>query len=182
VKVAEVTTERLLLRGFREEDTDAWAEICADEEVMRSAGLEHGLTAPESYRDMLFWLGHWGLKGFGHWALEERATGELIGRTGLYHPPDWPGVEVGWTVARPRWGEGFAPEAGAASLRWAFGELGLEHVISLIADGNRRSQRVAEKLGMGLEGRVTVRGHELRMYGTDAAPAGRGPARSRVST
>jgi RimJ/RimL family protein N-acetyltransferase len=170
VTIPEVTTERLLLRGFREEDIGPWAEICADDEVMQAVGRDGGVPMWEAYRELISWLGHWALHGFGHWAIEERATGRLLGRGGLYYPPDWPGIEVGWTVARPRWGEGFAPEAGAASLRWAFDELGVDHVISLIADGNVRSQRVAEKLGMELEGRVQVRGHDLRMYGIDGPP------------
>ena len=68
--------------------------------------------------------GHWALKGFGHWALEERASGALIGNAGLFFPPDWPALEIGWTVARPRWGEGFAGEAGRAAGGWAQAELG----------------------------------------------------------
>ena len=48
---------------------------------------------------MALMAGHWALKGFGHWVLEERDSGELVGRAGLYYPPDWPELEVGWTVA-----------------------------------------------------------------------------------
>jgi RimJ/RimL family protein N-acetyltransferase len=170
VNIPEVTTERLLLRGFREEDFEPWAAIAADDEVMRAVGRENGLEPWEAYNEVFSTLGHWAVKGYGLWALEERATGELVGRAGLYYPPDWPEIEVGWRIARPRWGEGFAPEAGAAALRWAFDDLGVDHVVSLIADANTRSQRVAEKLGMDLESRHFARGEDMRVYGTAERP------------
>ena len=160
-------TERLLLRGWRDEDTEAWAELCADDEVMRALGRERGLPPGDAWREMATLAGHWALKGFGHWVLELRTSGALVGRAGLYHPPDWPGLELGWTVARPHWGNGYAGEAARAGIGWARAELGADHLISLIADDNHRSVRVAEKLGMRPEGRATVRGHDLRMFGMD---------------
>ena len=74
---------------------------------------------------------------------------------------------MGWTVARPQWGNGYAGEAARATMDWARAELGADHLISLIEDANRRSQRVAEKLGMEQEGRAQVRELDLRVYGID---------------
>ena len=125
------------------------------------------MTPLEAWRDMAIMAGHWALKGFGHWALEERDSGELVGRAGLYLPPDWPEVEVGWTVARPHWGKGYAPEAARAACEWGRRELALDHVISLIHPSNARSIRVAQKLGEQPEGRLNVRGFDLLVYGAD---------------
>jgi RimJ/RimL family protein N-acetyltransferase len=168
--VPELRTERLLMRGLRDEDTASWCELYADDELMRSLGREGGLSAGDAWRELAIFAGHWALKGFGHWALELRETGEFVGRAGLLHPPEWPDLEVGWTVARAHWGQGLAGEAGRAAMAWARDELGARHVISLIGDRNRRSERVALKLGMTLEGRARVRGYDLRVFGRDLPP------------
>ncbi len=118
---------------------------------------------------MAYFVGHWELRGCGNWALVEQDTGELVGRAGLYYPEAWPGLEVGWLVGRRHWGRGFAPEAGRAAMEWARTALGADHVISLIEDQNARSQRVAEKLGMSVEGRTRIvnRQFEVRIFGTE---------------
>jgi ribosomal-protein-alanine N-acetyltransferase len=90
--------------------------------------------------------------GFGLWAVEVRSSGELAGFTGLAVPPFeahfMPAVEVGWRLARPAWGHGYATEAARAALEFGFGEAGLGEVVSLTTAGNRRSRAVMERLGM----------------------------------
>jgi RimJ/RimL family protein N-acetyltransferase len=177
-EVPELRTERLLLRDWREDDFDAWAALCADAEVMGWIGQPDGLDARGAWRDMAMWAGHWKLRGFGHWLLEERDSGELVGRAGLYYPAGFPGIEVGWTVARPHWGKGYATEAARVACGWAHDELGLRHIISLIDPANSRSVRVAEKLGETVEGEFQWAGHDLLVYGSDLplAAAGTGGA------
>jgi RimJ/RimL family protein N-acetyltransferase len=177
-EIPELRTERLLLRAFRFEDHSRWAEIMRDERIGAGLGKPSGLTPHEAWVDMSVLMGHWLLRGYGHWALEELESGELVGRVGLYYPPDWPGLEVGWTVARDHWGKGYAPEAGREACRWAHAELGADHIHSLIHPGNENSIRVAEKLGETLQGHHQTRGFDLLVYGCDLPlrPAGTGGA------
>jgi RimJ/RimL family protein N-acetyltransferase len=163
VASAELETERLLLRQFREADLDDWARITSDEVVMRYVGGS-ALSREEAWRSLGYVLGHWHIRGFGLWAAEEKATGRLVGRIGLYQPEGWPGLEVGWLVDRARWGEGLASEGGAASLAHAFEALGAERVISVIEPPNAASIRVAEKLGERFCERRQLQGRLVSIY------------------
>jgi RimJ/RimL family protein N-acetyltransferase len=122
------------------------------------------LSRIDAWRSLAAVLGHWQLRGYGLWAVEERATGAFVGRIGCYFPVGWPGFEVGWTLRRSSWGKGYATEGARVAMRYAFEELGQQQVISLIQPGNLRSRRVAERLGESLEGRTEVNGEAL-VYG-----------------
>jgi RimJ/RimL family protein N-acetyltransferase len=148
---------RLSLRMFRESDLDAYASMCADPEVMRFLGDGHTLTRPEAWRNIALVLGHWQLRGFGLWAVEERATGLLVGRVGCWRPEGWPGLEIG-----------YATEAALASLNYAFHRLKHSHVISLIHPDNGPSIAVALRLGMRMEGYTQVMDHSVLIYGIDS--------------
>ena len=167
-----VDTERLHLRMFREGDLDAYARMCADPDVMRYIGEGKPLTRGEAWRSMAGILGHWQLRGYGLWAVEERATGALVGRIGHICPEGWPGFELGWMLDRAAWGKGYATEGARRALEYAFNELGRPHVISLIRPGNVASIRVAERLGETLEGRLRLYGDEALVYGI-ARPSSR---------
>ena len=158
-------TERLRLRGFRNDDLDTYAAICADPEVMQYIGTGATLNRTDTWRSMANILGHWQLLGYGMFAIESKATGELMGRAGFLDPPGWPGFEVGWLLGRSHWGHGYALEAAIASRDYAFASLGREKIISLIRPGNTRSVRVAERLGEKLVGEVEVLGSKALIYG-----------------
>jgi RimJ/RimL family protein N-acetyltransferase len=160
-------TERLLLRQFRDADIDAYAAMLADPEVMRHIGEGKPLTRDDAWRNMAMVAGHWSLRGYGMWAVEERSSGTLVGRVGLYYPEGWPGQEVGWALARPYWGKGYAFEAARASLAHAFEALHWPRAISLIDPANARSIRLAERLGERLEGELPVRGWNTLCYAID---------------
>jgi RimJ/RimL family protein N-acetyltransferase len=162
-------TARLILRMFREEDLDAYAAMCADQEVMRYLGDGKALTRSEAWRQMALILGHWRLRGFGLWAVEERGTGMLLGRIGFFEPEGWPGFELGWMLRRASWGKGYATEGARRALAHAFTAMERDHLISLIRPANRASIRVAERLGETLEGRTDLYGQEVLVYGVARA-------------
>ncbi len=147
-----LVTDRLVLRPFREEDLDDYAEVLAAPEVRRSLHLVGAGSRAEAWSGMAAWLGQWELRGYGQWALEERSSGRCIGRAGLNLPerPDWPGLEVGWVLHPAYWHLGYATEAGARSVTFAFGELHAEQVFSVILPENERSVAVARRLGFRL--------------------------------
>ncbi|WP_165244125.1 GNAT family N-acetyltransferase [Paludisphaera soli] len=157
-------TERLILRQFRDSDLDAYAEMTSDPEVMHYLG-SGPMNRAEAWRNMATILGHWTLRGFGIWAVEERDGGALIGRVGCWRPEGWPGLEIGWMLRRASWGRGFATEAAKASLDFAFDRLGERHAISMIHGDNQPSVRVARRLGMRLEGRTEVFDIPVAVYG-----------------
>jgi RimJ/RimL family protein N-acetyltransferase len=166
IDVPTLRTERLRLRAFRKSDTDDYAALNADPEVMRyfSSGV---WDRDRSFRHMTFLVGHWQLLGTGMWAVEERATGAFVGMIGFAEPEGWPGFELAWRLARRFWGHGYATEGARAALEHAFTVWKRNRVISLIREENSASIRVAERLGERLQGRTDLNGQERLCYGTD---------------
>jgi len=152
---------------WREEtDFEPFAKMCADEKVMRFLGGK-ALDRLEAWRNMAFHIGHWELRGFGHWAVQEKSSGQFIGRLGFLNPVGWPAFEIGWTLSPQVWGKGYATEGARRALEYAFNELDKPHVISLIHPDNKNSIRVAERLGEKLEGKTELFGNDLLIYGID---------------
>lgn len=157
-------TERLRLRMLRESDFDAYAEMCADAEVMRHIGDGKPLERPMAWRNMATMLGHWTLRGYGIYGVEEQATGAFVGRIGFWNPEGWPGFEVGWTLHRRYWGRGYATEAAQACVNFAFTALNQPQISSLIHPENAASIRVAQRVGETLVGRTEVFGKPALIY------------------
>jgi RimJ/RimL family protein N-acetyltransferase len=138
------------MRGWREDDLDAVAAWTSDPEVMRFLGGT--VDRDHAWRLIAMYAGHWQLRGYGLWAVERKADGVLLGRVGLWNPEGWPGLEVGWTLARHAWGQGYAQEAARAAIGWTREVLRAPRLISVIDPANERSLRAAEQLGMTLLG------------------------------
>ena len=136
MQIPRLETQRLILRGLCEEDLDAYAEMYGDSEVVRYIGSGKPLSRQQSWRSMAMMLGHWQLRGYGMWAVEERQSSEMIGRIGCWQPEGWPGFEIGWMLRRAYWGHGFATEGAKAAMDYAFGEMQKSHVMSLISPEN----------------------------------------------
>ena len=150
----ELETARLRLRRWRDEDLPTLAGWNADPVVMRHMGrgpmtLEESTAALERYRR------HWDEHGFGIWAAELLATGELIGRIGLSYHRAWPqDPELGWLIDPAHVGRGLATESGAAGVDHGFGALGAARIVSICTEENVESRRVMEKLGFRLHEQI----------------------------
>lgn len=147
-----ITTERLVLRPFRDSDLEAYTAVVTAEPVRAALHSPPSLGRREAWSQMAVFLGMWELRGCGHWAVEERSTGVLVGRAGLNRPEieGWPGTEVGWALHPDHWGKGYATEAGAAAVRYGFAVLGEDELVSVILPENTASQAVARRLGFAL--------------------------------
>lgn len=148
--IPTLTHPRFLLRALRESDVPALTRLHSEPDVMRFLRAD-GLPETEprqAWEYIAMHLGHWHMKGYGKWALADPQTDELIGRVGYYNPPfEWPGLELGWTLAPAYWGKGFATEAATLALDWGFQNLGVNEIISAIHPDNAPSQRVAIRIG-----------------------------------
>ncbi len=164
MSIPQISTSRLILRAFGEQDLDAYANMCSDPEVMRYIGNGKPLSREESWRSMAMMLGHWHLRGYGLWAVEEKSSSEMIGRIGCWQPEGWPGLEIGWALRQQYWGYGYATEGAKASMVYGFENLGQSRLISLIRPENQASRRVAEKLGEKLQSVIAIFGAEALLY------------------
>ncbi len=160
----ELETSRLLLRQWKPSDIDDYAAICRDSDVMKYLGNKT-FSRLEAWRHMAFLVGHWQLKGYGHWAVEEKESKKLIGRVGYLYPEDYPGFEIGWTLSSDFWGKGYAYEAAVKALDYAFESLNQEEVISLIHPENQASIKLSKKLGQSYLRNQKVMGYDIKVYG-----------------
>lgn len=154
-RMSVVETPRLILRRWRHQDVAPLAVINSDPAVMRWIGDGSVRDERETRIRVEAMEREWENEGFGLFAVEVRATGELAGFTGLsvpaFLPEVMPAVEVGWRLRRSLWGKGLATEAAAAAMRFGFDHRGLQRIISIVQVGNDSSERITAKLGMRLE-------------------------------
>lgn len=164
--IPTLTTDRLILRAFRESDCPAIAALHGDPEVARFIRSQPEPELAKAWDYIAVQLGHWVMKGQGKWAAIERSSGRLIGRIGYFDAPyDWPGLELGWTLSRECWGNGYATEGARAALDWGFKTLNAAEIISAIHPDNTPSIRVAERLGERHRRNGTVHGKPCLIYG-----------------
>ena len=157
-------------------DENALHAVLGDAETMRY--YPQAFSIEETWAWIQWNLDGYAKNGHGLWGLELKETGELVGDCGLT-VQDVDGekfVEVGWHVRRDVWGRGYATEAGAASRDYAFDELRVDRLVSIIRPENKASCRVAEKLGLTIW-KETVRGPGWlhRVYSLTGTSASEGP-------
>ncbi len=146
-------TARLMLRPWMEKDRQPFAELSADAAVMGHLLPLKSRDAADKWIDRQ--MSHLAEHGFCFWAVEAKESGTFLGAVGLlrvgYEAHFTPAVEIGWRMARPSWGQGYAPEAALASIRFGFEVLGLSEIVANTVVPNTKSRRVMEKLGMSHE-------------------------------
>ncbi|WP_158885759.1 GNAT family N-acetyltransferase [Rhodanobacter sp. L36] len=145
--IPALETARLRLTALTEQHFNDYAAMLADPDSTRWIGDGQPLDRTNAWRSLAMLLGHWQLRGCGMWALELKSTGEFIGRAGLMYPEGWPDLELGWMLKPGHRHHGYATEAGAAVLEFAWNQLHAQRVISLVRIGNEDSDRLAERLG-----------------------------------
>ena len=146
----ELRTERLVLRGWRDDDRAPFAGMNADERVM--AHFFATMTRAESDAAADAIAAHFTRYGYGLWVVERPGEHPFLGFVGLNVPtfeaPFTPAVEIGWRLVPEAWGRGYATEAALAALRYGFVDAGLHEIVSFTSPENVRSIAVMERLGM----------------------------------
>ena len=179
----QLETERLVLRRPELGDRDGYAELWGDPEVVKFLG---GTTVPaeEVPKGIERMLGQWERHGVGLFSVLRKEDRSFVGRVGylLWDPERWANAmheeldgeletEIGWTMLRRFWNQGYATEAALVCRDHAFAELGRDRVISLIAPENVASIRVAEKIGESYERDVELPNMQVGLYSLGKRPA-----------
>jgi len=160
--VPTLETERLKMRAWRQSDFEPFAEYYADPETAAFVG---GTCDRDiAWRRMAAFAGHWLLRGFGFWALEEKKSGQFVGYAGLWFPEGWPEPEVGWGLLKSAQGNGFATEASLRARQYGYSEAGFKTLISFIDLRNKASCALAERMGAKYERTATLFGSEAGIF------------------
>lgn len=149
----QLETKRLILRRWKESDFEPFARLNADKRVMEY--FPQRLSEEQTKNLIDFIETSFDKHDMGLWAVEVKGTGDFVGFVGLWKPTFeskfTPCVEVGWRLLYEHWGNGYAPEAGLASLADGFDRLGLSQIVSFTSIHNKKSIRVMEKLGLSFQ-------------------------------
>ncbi len=164
-----LNTDRLRLRGHRMDDFASSAAMWADPAVTRHLGVSP-LSEEQAWTRFLRYIGHWLLMGFGYWVVEEKATGNFVGEIGFadYKRDLIPSLngtpEIGWVLASPAHGKGYATEGVHAALVWGDANFKLARTACIISPENVVSIRVAEKCGYRETQKMTYKGEPILMF------------------
>jgi len=169
-----ITTDRLILRPWKDEDKAPFAELNADPVVREF--FPSILTREQSDASVRYLMDAYDRDGFCFFAAELKATGEFAGFIGI-QPMDFavpgvaqPAVEIGWRLAHKHWGQGLATEGASAVMCYGFATLQLREIVAITVPANVRSRRVMDKIGMKHHSELdfdhprVAEGHPLRRH------------------
>jgi ribosomal-protein-alanine N-acetyltransferase len=160
-----IETERLTIRDFDPEaDAADMVAVYCDPEVMRLIpdGPLEGIEAVEA--ELRRHAEAQAERGFSYWAVVERESGRVIGDAGLDLFEPTGDVELGYTIARDRWGLGYATEAASACLEAGLAHLEVARIAAVIDAANETSMRIAERIGMKRVGAIEAHGQPHVLY------------------
>lgn len=143
--IPEIQTQRLRLRAFEDRDHASYAGFLADAESTRYLGGPR--DAETAWRVLASFCGHWTLRGYGPFAIENRATGDFVGYCGPWFPYGKPEQEIFWGIMPAARQKGYATEAARAARQWAYEQADWNGAVSYIVPGNVASEGVARNLG-----------------------------------
>lgn len=169
MNIPTITTRRLTLRPFREQDAEALHRILAEHDILRYFPNPFPPSLDRVQNLIAFQLQHWEEHGFGWWAVEPRDNQVLIGWNGLQYLPDTQEIEISYLLSKAFWGKGLATEAVMAALRFGFEDLKLETIVGVVHPDNVASQRVLQKIGVPFTNETEYFGMKVHRYAADAS-------------
>lgn len=171
-EAVSLTTGRLLLRPWRDDDLPAFAALNADPRVMEFFPSLLDRSASDAVAGRV--RTHFDTHGFGPWAIEIPGRAPFAGFVGLftlsYETHFTPAIEILWRLDHAHWGHGYATEAARRALAFAFDERELAEIVAVTVPANARSRRVMERIGMtrspgdDFEHPDVPQGHALRRH------------------
>lgn len=144
MSVPVIETRRLILRAPAAHDFGAYVAFW---DSPRSDHFGGPFNREEIWDSFLALAGHWMIRGFGQWIIEDKTSGTPAGFIGFYRPDHYEETELGWTVFDGFEGQGLALEGTLAARVYGAEHFGLTSPVSYIAQDNHRSVRLAERLG-----------------------------------
>jgi RimJ/RimL family protein N-acetyltransferase len=159
--VPVIESEDLILRGYREEDYIRYHEFAASERSYLVGGPQN---AADSWRSFLAGIGHWALRGYGMWVVEDRATHLVAGRVGVIYNDGWHEPEMAWHIYDGFEGRSVAYAASLLARDYSARHFGLDRTMSYISSKNKRSLRLAKRLGCVFERNVKMRNEPVEMW------------------
>jgi RimJ/RimL family protein N-acetyltransferase len=159
--IPTLESERLILRPFRESDFEPMAAFYADP---ISAFYGGPCGREEAWRKFAVYSGHWLLRGYGPWALEEKATGNYLGLTGMWFPDGWIEPEITWALVLGAHGKGYATEGAQRALQAAYEDFGWTTAVSVVSVDNAASQAVAHRMGATMEREINYRYGRAQLF------------------
>jgi ribosomal-protein-alanine N-acetyltransferase len=172
MRIPTITTTRLILRAFTEEDAEPLHHILGEAGVLRYFPNPNPPSLDRVQSLIARQLAHWQEHGYGWWATVLRESRTLIGWCGLQFLPEFVKTEVAYLLGKPYWGKGLSTEAARAAVQFGFETLELESILAIVHVDNVASRRVIEKLEMAFIEQIPLWGMECYRYKVERSTYG----------